>query len=171
MTWLRFHLCPAITWIATLLGSLWLSPFPLFTHPLLLGNPHLHLSNWQSCELGESRATGTHCLLILIQITKVHLSDVVGLTLCGRALGMLINFNLLERCPKSQRRQLAFCEVICKYPAPPLQSTMPCYYVISRVKGSCFFFFLTYLTFFLGPYKEGCVCDSVSNIFSWGGLL
>lgn len=80
-----------------------------------------------------------HCHLILIQITKVHLSDVVGLALCGRVLGMLTNFNLLEQCPKSQRRQLAFCEVICKHPAPPLKSTMPYYYVISRVKGSYFF--------------------------------
>lgn len=66
-----------------------------------------------------------------VQMTKVHLSDGVGLALCGRALGMLINFNLLEQCPKSQRRQLAFCEVICKYPVPPLKLTVPCYYVIS----------------------------------------
>lgn len=99
----------------------------------------------------------------------MHLSDVVGLALCGRALGMLINFNLLEQCPKSQRRQLAFCEVICKYPVPPLKFTMPCYYVISSVKGRCMFF--TYLTFFLGPYKAGCVCDSVSNISSRCSLL
>lgn len=60
-----------------------------------------------------------------------------GLALCGRALGMQINSDLLKQWPKSQKRQSVFCEAICKYQVPPLKLHMPCYYVISRVNSGC----------------------------------
>lgn len=84
-------------------------------------------------------------------------SSGVELALCGRALGMQIHSNLLKQWPKSQKRQLAFCEAIFKYRIAPLN--VLCSVIMWLVVSTALAFFLPHSHSSRNP-KSGFACGS-----------